>query len=392
LLGNKNANVGRSHLFRPSVHAVFDAVFTVVTHNVRSCSQIIAHWMVDYSHSALSAIQRADGYSIGNVYCRKEQHLRITHILTVLLALVLAASGCTAISAADSTDMGSAQAASTENVFRVRAVGLTFDAPDEISSGWTTFRLENESEMTHFAMVQRFPEGKGMADHQAEIAPVFQEGMDFLNDGDVDAAMTAFGSLPAWFAEVIFMGGPGLVAAGESAETTVYLEPGTYVMECYVKTEGIFHSYNPAPDTFGMVHEFTVTDAESGAVEPTADLDVTISSERGIEVEGDVNVGEQVVAVHFADQTVHEHFLGHDVHLARLEDGVDMDALATWVDWTQQTGLETPAPVTFLGGTQDMRAGETAYLTVNLTPGDYAWIAEVPNPSEKGMLEIFTVP
>lgn len=38
-----------------------------------------------------------------------------------------------------------------------------------------------------------------------------------------------------------------------------------------------------------------------------------------------------------------------------------------------------------------MPAGSTAYLTVHLTPGHYAWIAEVPDPAAKGMLKTFTV-
>lgn len=318
--------------------------------------------------------------------------MRITHIVLLILALALGASGCTTAVAEDPGNAESVQATDPENVFLIRAFGLDFEAPAETKSGWTTLRLENESEMTHFAVVQRLPNGIGVADHQAQVAPVFQEGMDLLNEGEVDAAMAAFGNLPPWFSDVVFMGGPGLITAGESTQTTVYLEPGTYMLECYVKTEGIFHSYNPSPDAYGMVHEFTVTDEMSEAVEPTADLDVTISSERGIEVEGDVQTGEQTIAVHFEDQTVHEHFLGHDLHLARLSSDIDIEELATWVDWTRPTGLETPAPAEFVGGVQDMPAGETAYLSVNLTPAEYAWIAEVPNPAEKGMLQTFSVP
>lgn len=58
---------------------------------------------------------------------------------------------------------------------------------------------------------------------------------------------------------------------------------------------------------------------------------------------------------------------------------------------TQPTGLEVPAPATFLGGVNEMPVGSTGYLTVDLEPGQYAWIAEVPKPMEKGMLKSFTV-
>ena len=198
--------------------------------------------------------------------------------------------------------------------------------------------------------------------------------------------------MPAWFGEIVFVGGPGLVAPGGSAEATVYLEPGTYLLECYVKTNGVFHSYNAAPDVYGMVHELTVTEEVTTETAPEPTLELTLSGAGGIEGAGDVQPGRHTVAVHFTDQQAHENFVGHDVHLVRLEDDIDMEALETWMDWTQPTGLETPAPAAFLGGLNEMAAGETGYFTVNLTPGRYAWIAEVPNAEEKGMLKVFTVP
>lgn len=278
------------------------------------------------------------------------------------------------------------------NTVDITVRGMEFMAPDEISSGWTTFRLDNTSGMIHFAVVERLPDGITLADQQSEVAPVFQEGMDLLNEGKVDEAMAAFGNLPEWFGQVVFKGGPGLIAPRGTAETTVYLEPGTYLLECYVKTDRIFHSYSPSSDRPVMVHEITVTDERSDAPEPDPTLDLTISSERGIEIDGDITPARHTVAVHFESQHVHEHFLGHDVHLVRLEDDTNLDEVATWMDWTQARGLETPAPATFLGGTQEMPTGETAYFSVLLEPGRYAWIAEVPNPAEKNMLKTFTVP
>ena len=277
------------------------------------------------------------------------------------------------------------------NVVEVTAIGLELHAPDEISSGWTTFRLKNESEMIHFAVVQRLPEGIGIREQQEFVAPVFQQGMDLLNSGQTDAAMAKFGELPEWFEQIVFVGGPGLISAGKTAQTSLFLEPGTYLMECYVKTGGIFHSFNPSPSAYGMVHEFTVTNDSSSAAAPNPTLEITISSERGIEIMGDVVPGEHTVAVRFEDQIVHENFLGHDVHLTRLHDDTDIQELAAWMDWSQPLGLQTPSPFEFLGGTHEMPAGSTAYFTVNLEPGRYAWISEVTSPDTKGMLKTFTV-
>ncbi len=277
------------------------------------------------------------------------------------------------------------------NVVEVTARGLEFEAPDEIPSGWATFRLKNESGMIHFAVLQRLPEGITLEDQQEQIAPVFQEGMDLLNESNFDAAMEKFGELPDWAGKIVFMSGPGLTSAGRTAETSVYLEPGTYLLECYVKTNGVFHSYNASPAAYGMVHELTVTEASSNAAAPSATLKITISSERGIEIEEEPTPGKHTVAVYFEDQQIHENFLGHDVHLVRLQNDTDIEELGIWMDWSQPTGLQTPAPAEFLGGTNEMPAGETAYFTVHLEPGRYAWIAEVTSPAKKGMLKTFTV-
>lgn len=311
--------------------------------------------------------------------------MKSTTILTLAVAIACVSSGCS------ERDSAPVRSGDDLNVVDVTARGLEFEAPDEILSGWTTFRFNNESGMIHFAVLQRLPEGIALKDHQEQVAPVFQKGMDLLNAGETDAAMEKFGELPEWFGQIVFMSGPGLTSAGQTAETSVYLEPGTYLLECYVKTNGVFHSYNPSPSAYGMVHELTVTEESSNAAEPSATLTITLSNARGVEVQGDPTPGEHTVAVYFEDQQIHENFLGHDVHLVRLENDTDIEELAIWMDWSQPTGLETPAPAEFLGGTHEMPAGGTAYFTVHLEPGRYAWIAEVPMPAEKGMLKTFTV-
>lgn len=278
-----------------------------------------------------------------------------------------------------------------QNEFQIVARGLKFDAPAEVAPGWTRFRLNNSSDMLHFAVLQKMPEGIGIREHQKEVAPVFQQGMNHLSDGDVDAAMAAFGNLPEWFGQVVFLGGPGLVSAGRIATSYVHLESGRYLLECYVKTGGIFHSYNPDSTAYGMVHEFTVPNEQDLTVEPVAETKVTVSSTKGIIIDGEVRAGSQLIAVRYADQKVYEHFLGHDLHLVKLEANTDLDELAQWMNWMLPRGLETPAPAEFIGGVHEMPEGGTAYIEVDLQPGNYAWVAEVPDPVSKGMLKTFSV-
>jgi hypothetical protein len=271
-------------------------------------------------------------------------------------------------------------------VLDVTTAGMDFDMPDEIPSGWTTVRYHNRSGVTHFFVIEKMPAGRTVEDSRRDVVPVFQAAWNLIEAGDAAAGFAEFGNLPAWFSEIVFTGGPGLIAPGGTAETTLYLEPGTYVVECYVKApDGTFHT------TMGMLRGLVVTDEVSRGTEPRAAYDVRVSNS-GVTLEGAPAPGLRTFAVHFDEQMVHEHFLGHDVHLVRLTDSTDLDELATWMDWSTVGALTTPAPAEFLGGTQEMPAGSTAYFTALLTPGRYALIAEVPDPKGKNMLQTFSVP
>ncbi len=276
-----------------------------------------------------------------------------------------------------------------ENRFDVVARGLEFDAPAETRPGWTRMRLINESGMTHFALVERLPEGIGLRQQQEQVAPVFQAGMDRLARGDAEAANAAFAQLPAWFGDVVFLGGPGLSGPGGVSEVTLYLAPGNYLLECYVKTGGTFHSYNPDPGRDGMVRAFRVAGEELPTQPPSSNLAISISSAGGFDIRGEPVVGSNTVRVRFADQKIYPNFVEHDLHLVRLDASTDLQQLEAWMDWTRVGGLETPAPARFVGGLNEMPAGSEAYLHLDLEPGRYAWIAEVPGAAALGMLQVF---
>ncbi|MDX1630075.1 MAG: hypothetical protein R3345_15305 [Fulvivirga sp.] len=290
---------------------------------------------------------------------------------------------------ADTTD--TVETEKVKPVVEITARGLEFEGPDSIPSGWNTIRFNNPSGMTHLILIGKYPDGKGLKDHQEIVAPIFQNFMDDINGKPLSAPEAGM-ELPEWFSEVKYYGGPGLLSAEHISETTVNLDPGTYVFECYVKTNGVFHSYSPVADVNGMAIEIIVTEEKSNVNPPVPSFSIDVSSEKGIEVNGTPAMGEQVVQVNFIDQKVYGHFLGHDVHVVELDNIEDIQEVASWMNWANPSGLETPAPAKFLGGANEMPAGSTAYFTVNLDEGNYAWVAEVPNPDSVGMLKTFTIP
>ncbi len=265
---------------------------------------------------------------------------------------------------------------------------MDFQSVDTIPSGWNTIKYDNFSKETHFILLDKYPEGKTIENTMKEIVPVFTEGMDLINEGKAEEGFAAFGKLPEWFYGVVYSGGTGLIAPHHTAVTTVKLEPGYYIMECYVKMpNGKFHT------AMGMAKPIIVTEEDSGNMPPEATVNITLSGEEGISYDKSITKGKQIFSVFVKDQKAHENFIWHDLNLVKLEDYASEDDLEAWMDWSDPKGLITPVPngITFLGGVNDMPAGNTGYFYADLKPGKYAFISEVPNTKSKGLFKVFEV-
>lgn len=266
---------------------------------------------------------------------------------------------------------------------------MEFITSDTLMSGWNTFVYENKSTEVHFLLLDLYPAGKTVENTKAEVLPPFDEGMKLIMEGDLENAVTAFGKLPEWFQEVKFKGGTGLISPRHTAKSTVYLDPGRYIMECYVKMfNGEWHT------SHGMLKEILVVDETTELEEPLPTATLDISSTDGIVLRDSLMGGKQIIRANFLDQSVYEHFLGHDVNLVRYENGASLDSLIQWMNWMDPRGLRSPAPegFTFLGGMNNLSAGEKGYFEVDVTPGNYVFISEVPEADKKHLMKTFMIP
>lgn len=326
-------------------------------------------------------------------------------------ALTLALSGIalfTACNEADTENEGVVEVTATHDAEENKH--LFEMSTNEISSGWTTFQFTNASEYDHFFLIWQVPDegieaaeaaGESILDHfhqnitepfQMEFNPYIEDDIEF--DAFTDSLVGTISEKAPWFFDpgATTMGGPGFTAAGTTSETTVHLERGEYIVECYVKNEDeVFHSY------IGMLEHISVTDEDSGTEEPNPTNTLTISSTEGIQLEQPLTEGRHTVEIFFEDQETYAHLQGHNVQLVSVDDKEDeqlLDNLSTWMDWRQPGSLVDRAPegAEFMGGTMEMTEGGTAYFHVDLEPGDYAWIAEIPDPADHNMLKTFTIP
>ncbi len=274
------------------------------------------------------------------------------------------------------------------NVIDIITRSMEFQSVDTIPSGWNTFKYQNLSNETHFFLMDKYPEGKTVNNTLTDVAPVFEEGMDLINKGKAEEGFAAFGKLPAWFGDIVFSGGSGLIGPKHTAITTIKLDPGYYIMECYVKMpNGKFHT------SMGMAKPIIVLNEDSGNTPPEPTVTIVVSNKEGIVYDKAITKGKQVFSVFYKEQKQHENFMQHDVNLVKLENDASEDALEAWMDWSDPKGLITPVPngVTFLGGVNDMPAGSTGYFYADLKPGKYAFISEVPNTKGKGLFKTFEV-
>jgi hypothetical protein len=250
---------------------------------------------------------------------------------------------------------------------------FAIDGPDQLTLGWHTFQFRNEGTQDHFVITYRLSEGKTIEDQLRGAARPFDQVMAALQSGELEKAGIgqALGELlEPWVFDNVYTGGPGLLAPGGETQATIRLDtPGTYLMECYVKSpEGRWHT------TMGMLRQFEVVDEQGGVEEPSADVEIILSNE-GLRAPSSLPAGRTTVRAVIKDNP--DSFMPYDVHLARFDEGADLEALVFWMDWSNVGGLRAPAPVDFLGGVENMPAGNHGYMTVDLAPGRYIWISEV---------------
>lgn len=265
------------------------------------------------------------------------------------------------------------------NQVEIIAQDYAFDAPNNISSGWTTFRFSNMGDEPHFLYLMRMPDGKSLENYLIDLSGPINQAWIAVRDDEMERSEAAQRmELPEWFSTELDRSGVGIIEPGMSAEVTVYLDPGTYVLDCYLKTEdGKFHTME------GMTRELTVTEASSGTSPPEADVEITLSS-FDMAVEGNLTPGTHTVAVHAEDY-------GHNVHVARLDADTDVNEVIGWLDWLSVGGLVAHPPATFVGGITRLPKDRTAYFRLDLEPGRYLFVAQYTGA--QGVLkEVFVEP
>jgi uncharacterized cupredoxin-like copper-binding protein len=244
--------------------------------------------------------------------------------------------------------------AQTPHVVAVRAYDYGFRSPPSVPAGTITFRLTNEGKEVHHLWIVRLNDGKTPA--------------EFLK------VMNAWGSalkMPDWALDV---GGPNNVGSGQTADGTMTLDPGTYMLVCWVQSpDGRPHVMK------GMVKPLRVTAqpasgvAQQGtaAAEPTPDVLMTLD-DYGFEVSGPIKAGRRTLR--FENRAAQS----HEAVIARLLPDKTLMEAVVWMN----AGQAGPSPVEMLGGASGIAKGRHMFITANFAPGKYVLLCFIPDAKD----------
>lgn len=272
--------------------------------------------------------------------------------LFTLLALTLAAPAL-----AQGHDMAGM------NGLTVTAVDYAYDAPDSLEAGYVDLTFVNEGSEPHHLQIARLNDGVSAEALQAAL----QQGPE--------------AALPL----VELVGGVGVLLPGERQTVVTDLSrPGTYVELCFVENaEGVPHL------ALGMIRFFEVTEPAAAVAQPDLAPDLVVHlRDFGYDIPSEVDSGQQLWEV------VNDGPQPHEMALMKISEGKTMDDVMAYL---QSENPEGAPPAEEVGGAQAMATGYSAFVKLDLTPGQYVALCLVPDPETGqphvalGMITSFTV-
>ncbi len=249
----------------------------------------------------------------------------------------------------------------------VTAQDFSYTAPDQIQSGIVSVTLTNAGKEPHQAQFARLNDGVTMDQLQAA-----------LKSGDGSGALKL----------VSLTGGANVIGPGGKQTVTMNLAAGNYIMLCFVSgSDNVPHLAK------GMIKPFQVASAPSGAAgapnqvaAPTADGKVQLQDFSSA-MPDNLTAGTHTWQVTNAGPQPHE------LTIVKLQDGKTMAD----VQAAMQSQMRGPLPFDPVGGLGAIAPNSSAWVTADLTPGNYIALCFVPDPSsgkahaELGMVTPFTV-
>ena len=268
--------------------------------------------------------------------------MQALRVPALVAAIALIATACSTSQAAQESDSTAVAKATAPNVVVVKTSDYAFDAPDTVRAGLTTLRLvTNPGQEMHQVGLIRLDSGKTAA--------------DLFN------AMKSPGPMPKWAIEVAGVNPP---APGQTAEATLNLAAGNYLLVCFVPSpDGVPHVAK------GMSRPLVVAGTAAAAPLP-GDVEIKLT-DYAFGLSKPLTAGQHVIRV------VNDGQQSHEVMVIRLAPGKTAAQVAAWVE-----KMEGPPPGEPLSGVAGLGVGQSASFPLTLTPGEYGLICFIPDAKD----------
>ncbi len=270
-----------------------------------------------------------------------------TKLISLILAAVFLLTACgTSQPTTAAPDPADPPKAESMPEIKIDAADFSYASPESVSAGWVRVILTNSGKEPHHVQFLR------------------------LNDGvTVDQFETTLkqGEGPA-MAMTKQVGGVGAIHPGGTAKSVIDLPAGDYIILCLIPSP----SDNTAHHAKGMIKSLKVEAGSSSASEPSAGLTVRLK-DFTFDLPESLPVGSLTVKV------VNDGPEPHEFNILRLEEGKTLNDVMEFFK-----GAGGPPPFAPVGGMNGLDAGATGYAELNLEPGIYVAICNIPSPNAQG--------
>lgn len=243
----------------------------------------------------------------------------------------------------------------------IDAADYSYTAPETVTAGWVRVILTNNGTEPHHVQFVRLNDGV--------TAEQFEEA---LKQGEGPA-----------MALVKQVGGVGAVHPGGTVQAVVNLPAGEYVILCLIPSPGDHVAHHAK----GMIKPLKVEAGAGSANEPQADLSVSLKDFMFTMPES-LPAGKTVVKV------TNEGPEPHEFNILRLEEGKTVEDVMKFL----RGEAGGPPPFAPVGGMNGLDVGLSGYAELDLAPGNYVAICNIPSPKGNGaphfmlgMVQEFTV-
>lgn len=332
-------------------------------------------------------------------------------LVGALMAGSLAACGDDDEDATTGTTAAESGGGSGDNTLGVEMVDYAYNVSGEVRAGLVTIESENTGKEWHMAGFGKLKAGRTLEELTTALEGAFSGGGE--GEGESTETTAAGATLRAAgqetttttageeaqsgqagggeeegdpFAEFLEeeLGAPGhILQPGQSQKLTVDLEAGSYVMLCFVPTEG-----EGVPHVAkGMVSGFEVAEEAAEVEEPEADATITLGDEADpTGVPTDLEGGEHTFKL------TSEGEAGKDFVIGQLDEGKEFSAFDEYFEGEggfeseggPPKGYAEKAPGTILGSTFEIRPGQSIWITVDIPKGETYFVGTTNVEDDSG--------